>query len=116
MARKQKQESTFLKQAREDVKNLSGIDLTLVDPLLENLGKLYGYLDELADAIDEDGPMVVREVGTVNNRHEELVENPAFKTFTAAIGRAGSVARQISQFTKSVAKDSDMDDFDAFNA
>ena len=118
--KKKKEESEFLKKAREDVKGMSGIDLTLVDPLLVNLGKLYDYLDELSDAIDKDGAMIEKEVGTVNNRHMETVENPAFKTFTTAIGRAGSVARQISQFTKIVAVDEpdeeDMDEFDAFNA
>lgn len=109
-----KQESPFLTQARKDVEALSGIDRTIVDPLLVNLGKLYDYLDDLTDVIDSEGVMVEREVGTVNNRHMEMVENPALATYTKTVGRAGSLARQISAFTgNAVAVEED--EFDAFN-
>lgn len=95
--------------------SLSGIDLTLVKPLLENLGKLYGYLDELSSVIEREGTMIQKEVGSVNNRHMETVENPALASFTKVAGRAGGLARQISAFTKnSVAEEED--EFDAFNA
>lgn len=109
--------AAFYKQACEDVAGLSGIDLTLVKPLLENLGKLYGYLDELSGVIERDGAMVEKEVGSVNNRHMETVENPALASFTKVAGRAGGLARQISAFTKNaVSGDDDIDDFDKFNA
>lgn len=108
--------SAFYEQACEDVNSLSGIDLTLVKPLLENLGKLYGYLDELSSVIDRDGAMVEKEVGSVNNRHMETVENPALASFTKVAGRAGGLARQISAFTKDVVVEVEEDPFDAFNA
>lgn len=121
MARKkqeEKVESPFLAQAREDVQTLAGIDRTIVDPLLVNLGKLYDYLDELTSAIDREGAMVEREVGTVNNRHIELVENPALATYTKTVGRAGSLARQISAFTKNAIAPEEAvnDEFTDFNA
>lgn len=108
--------TAFYEQACADVAGLSGIDLTLVKPLLDNLGKLYDYLDELADVIDSEGAMVEKEVGSVNNRHIEMVENPALASFTKVAGRAGGLARQISAFTKNAAGTGEVDDFDAFNA
>lgn len=107
---------TFYEKACADVAGMSGIDLTLVKPLLENLGKLYGYLDELAGVIDEEGAMVEKEVGSVNNRHMEMVENPALASFTKVAGRAGGLARQISAFTKNATAGDDIDEFDKFNA
>lgn len=108
--------TAFYEQACADVAGLSGIDLTLVKPLLDNLGKLYGYLDELADVIDREGAMVEKEVGSVNNRHMETVENPALASFTKVAGRAGGLARQISAFTKSAPIADDDDGFDNFDA
>lgn len=116
MARKKKEESPFLTQAREDVKSLAGIDRTIVDPLLVNLSKLYDYLDALTADIDQDGPMIEKEVGTVNNRHIEMVENPALTTYTKTVGRAGGLARQISAFTKNATVPEEEDEFEAFNA
>lgn len=107
--------AAFYEKACDDVAGMSGIDLTLVKPLLENLGKLYGYLDELAKVIDDEGAMVEKEVGSVNNRHIEMVENPALASFTKVAGRAGGLARQISAFTKNAVVEEE-DEFDAFNA
>lgn len=107
--------TAFYEQACKDVASMSGIDMTLVKPLLENLGKLYGYLDELSSVIDTEGTMVEKEVGSVNNRHMEMVENPALASFTKVAGRAGGLARQISAFTKNAVVDEE-DEFDAFSA
>lgn len=107
--------TTFYEKACDDVASMSGIDLTLVKPLLDNLGKLYGYLDELASVIDAEGTMIEKEVGSVNNRHMEMVENPALASFTKVAGRAGGLARQISAFTKNATVEEE-DEFDAFNA
>lgn len=108
--------SAFFEQACSDVSGMSGIDLTLVKPLLDNLGKLYGYLDELSGVIEREGVMVEKEVGSVNNRHMETVENPALASFTKVAGRAGGLARQISAFTKSAPIAEDDDGFDNFDA
>lgn len=116
MAKKKTANDAFYEKACADVAGMSGIDLTLVKPLLGNLGKLYGYLDELASVIDEEGTMVEKEVGSVNNRHMEMVENPALASFTKVAGRAGGLARQISAFTKGATNVEEVDDFDAFNA
>lgn len=110
-----KNTNAFYERACQDVASLSGIDLTLVKPLLENLGKLYGYLDELSSVIEREGTMVQKEVGSVNNRHMETVENPALASFTKVAGRAGGLARQISAFTKNSVVEEE-DEFDAFNA
>lgn len=108
--------TAFYEQACKDVASMSGIDMTLVKPLLENLGKLYGYLDELSNVIDTEGAMVEKEVGSVNNRHMEMVENPALASFTKVAGRAGGLARQISAFTKNAPIAEDDDGFDNFDA
>lgn len=108
--------NAFYEKACADVAGLSGIDLTLVKPLLESLGKLYGYLDELSGVIDKEGTMIEKEVGSVNNRHMEWVENPALASFTKVAGRAGGLARQISAFTKSAPINEDDDGFDDFDA
>lgn len=107
--------NAFYERACNEVASMSGIDLTLVKPLLENLGKLYGYLDELSSVIDREGTMIQKEVGSVNNRHMETVENPALASFTKVAGRAGGLARQISAFTKNSVVEEE-DEFDAFNA
>ena len=93
--------TAFYEQACKDVASMSGIDMTLVKPLLENLGKLYGYLDELSNVIDTEGAMV---------------ENPALASFTKVAGRAGGLARQISAFTKNAPIAEDDDGFDNFDA
>ena len=116
MKTNKKASNPFYEQACANVEGMSGIDLTLVKPLLENLGKLYGYLDELSDVIDREGTMVEKEVGSVNNRHMETVENPALASFTKVAGRAGGLARQISAFTKSAPLSEEDDEFDSFNA
>ncbi len=110
--------NAFYERACDEVASMSGIDLTLVKPLLENLGKLYGYLDDLSEVIDRDGTMIQKEVGSVNNRHMETVENPALASFTKVAGRAGGLARQISAFTKisTAVADDEQDDFTEFNA
>lgn len=112
-----KQESPFLKQARADVEGLTGVDRTLVDPLLVEADALRMFVETLRVMVEEDGPMIEKEVGSVNNRHIELVENPALTAYSKNVGRLGDLMKKISSFAKNEVEPTEDDDgFDAFNA
>ena len=109
--------SDFLKKAREDVSNLSGMDRTLVDPLLIEADALRGFCEELRKMVQDDGPMIQKEVGGANNRHVELVENPALTAYSKNVGRLGDLMKKVSSFAKNAtAPEEDTDGFEAFNA
>lgn len=117
MARtEEKEEMTFLEQARADVEGLIGIDRTLVDPLLVEADALRGFVEELRLMVDRDGPMIEKEVGTVNNRHMELVENPALTTYSKNVGRLGDLMKKVSSFAKNATLPEESDEFDEFTS
>ena len=107
--------SPFLKQAREDVSNLSGMDRTLVDPLLIEADALRSFVEELRVMVKEDGPMIEKEVGGANNRHIELVENPALTAYSKNVGRLGDLMKKVSSFAKNASAPDEVDEFEAFN-
>lgn len=111
-----KDESDFLKQARLDVKSLTGIDKTLVDPMLVEADALRGFVEQLRHMVEQDGPMIKKEVGGANNRHVDIVENPALTTYSKSIGRLGDLMKKISSFSKNAEAPVEIDEFDAFNA
>lgn len=100
MARKKKEESAFLKQMKEQSKSLSGLDKVIFDGLLEEYDALATMTEGLRHDIEEHGVMIEKEVGSVNNRHLETVENPEFTTYQKAIGRLGDLAKKLSDFAK----------------
>lgn len=100
MARKKQAKSAFLKSMEEASKHLSGLDKILFDGLLEEYDALSAMTESLRHDIEEHGVMVVKMVGSVNNRHEETVENPEFTTYQKAIGRQGDLAKKLSDFAK----------------
>lgn len=99
MARRAK-DGTFLERMREESKHLSGLDKILFDGLLEEYDALSTMTEGLRHDIEEHGVMIEKEVGTVNNRHTEKVENPEFTTYQKAIGRLGDLAKKLSDFAK----------------
>ena len=100
MARKKKEESAFLKQMKEQSKSLSGLDKVIFDGLLEEYDALATMTEGLRHDIEDHGVMIEKEVGSVNNRHLETVENPEFTTYQKAIGRLGDLAKKLSDFAK----------------
>lgn len=100
MARKKKEESAFLTQMKEQSKSLSGLDKVIFDGLLEEYDALAAMTESLRHDIEEHGVMIEKEVGSVNNRHLETVENPEFTTYQKAIGRLGDLAKKLSDFAK----------------
>lgn len=108
--------SEFLKKARADVEGLSGIDRTLVDPLLVEADALRSFVEELRLMVKENGPMIEKEVGGANNRHIELVENPALTAYSKNVGRLGDIMKKVSSFSKSAPATETVDEFEAFNS
>lgn len=110
--------SEFLRSAMDDVQNLSGLDRTLVNPLLLEADALREFVEDLRLMVKQDGPMIEKEVGSVNNRHIELVENPALTAYSRNVGRLGDLMKKISSFCKSLNKqgEEEEDEFDVFNA
>lgn len=115
MARK-KEESAFLKQMREESKHLTGLDKILFDGLLDEYDALASMTESLRHDIEDHGVMISKEVGSVNNRHIETVENPEFTTYQKAIGRQGDLAKKLSDFAKRSGDDkqNEEDELDAF--
>lgn len=100
MPKVKRDDSTFLSRMRAESKHLTGLDKTLFDGLLEEYDALANMTESLRHAIEEHGVMIEKEVGTVNNRHLERVENPEFTTYQKAIGRLGDLAKKLSDFAK----------------
>ena len=98
--KKEKQESAFLSQMKLRSKNLTGLDKVIFDGLLEEYDALATMTKGLRCDIEDHGVMIDKEVGSVNNRHIETVENPEFTTYQKAIGRLGDLAKKLSDFAK----------------
>lgn len=108
--------SDFLKKARSDVDGLSGIDRTLVDPLLVEADALRAFVEELRLMVKENGPMIEKEVGGANNRHVELVENPALTAYSKNVGRLSDLMKKVSSFSKSATAPEEVDELSEFNS
>lgn len=111
-----KKDSQFLARLRYDVDGLSGVDRHLVDPLLVEADALRDFVEQLRKMVEAEGPMVEKEVGGANNRHIELVENPALTAYSKNVGRFGDLLKKISTFAKAANAPEEVDEFDAFNA
>lgn len=94
------EKSGFIARMQEESKHLSGLDKVLFDGLLEEYDALATMTEDLRHAIEDHGVMIEKEVGSVNNRHMETVENPEFTTYQKAIGRMGDLAKKLSDFAK----------------
>lgn len=92
--------SSFIARMQKESEHLSGLDKVLFDGLLEEYDALATMTEGLRHAIEEHGVMIEKEVGSVNNRHMETVENPEFTTYQKAIGRMGDLAKKLSDFAK----------------
>lgn len=95
-----KDKSSFIQRMQNESEHLSGLDKILFDGILEEYDALATMTEGLRHAIEEHGVMVEKEVGSVNNRHMETVENPEFTTYQKAIGRMGDLAKKLSDFAK----------------
>ena len=113
--KKKGEESARLKKLREQTKDLSGLDRTLLDDLLVEYDSLASMTEDLRLRVEKEGVMVVKEVGTANNRHYDTVENPVFTTYSKTIGTLGGLAKKVSGFAQSSDGDSgDTDELAAF--
>lgn len=99
--KKKGEESARLKKLREQTKDLSGLDRTLLDDLLVEYDSLASMTEDLRLRVEKEGVMVVKEVGTANNRHYDTVENPVFTTYSKTIGTLGGLAKKVSGFAQS---------------
>lgn len=116
MAKKteEKKESAFLTRMKVESKHLAGLDKILFDGLLDEYDALASMTENLRHDVEEHGVMVEKEVGSVNNRHVETVENPEFTTYQKAIGRMGDLAKKLSDFAKRSDDDKEEDELGSF--
>lgn len=114
MARKK--ESARLAKLRAQVDSLGGLDRTLIDDLLVEYDALADMTMELRRQVDNTGGvMITKEVGTVNNRHLDTVENPVFTTYSKTVNTLGTLAKKVSDFAgKSEGEDDKGDAFSDF--
>lgn len=106
----------LLQQLRNDAEELVGIDHTIADRMFVEIAALSYYVTDLRKRVDEEGTMVLKVVGTVNNRREEMRENPALTTYSKAIGRLGDLMKKASSIAKHASVPEEEDDFDEFNS
>lgn len=96
----EKGKSKRLERLTKEANNLSGFDKALLDDLLTEYDALATMTEGLRRKVESHGVMIVKEVGSVNNRHDETVENPEFTTYQKAIARMGDLAKKVSDFAK----------------
>lgn len=90
----------------KQVEGVSGIDRVLVDNLIEKLCSVNDLTDELLGIVrDTGGPMVEKEVGTVNNRHIEAVENPALTSYSKMVKVLADVSMKVTRVAKGSTSD-----------
>ena len=94
------EDSPRLARLRKEASSLSGFDKALLEDLLVEYDALAAMTEGLRHEVELHGVMVEKEVGSVNNRHYETVENPEFTTYQKAIGRMGDLAKKVSDFAK----------------
>lgn len=114
MARKKEEGTDRIKRLREEAEKLSGIDRALLDDMLIEYDALATMTAGLRLDIIDEGVMVDKEVGSVNNRHMETVENPKFTTYQKAIARMGDLAKKVSDFAKRSENDEEEDELVSF--
>ena len=96
----QPKKSPRLTRLTKQTESLTGLDKELMDDLLAEYDALASMVEGLRHDVQEHGVMVDKEVGSVNNRHIETVENPEFTTYQKGIARLGDLAKKISDFNK----------------
>lgn len=96
----QPKKSPRLTRLTKQTESLTGLDKELMDDLLAEYDALASMVEGLRRDVQEHGVMVDKEVGSVNNRHVETVENPEFTTYQKGIARLGDLAKKISDFNK----------------
>lgn len=106
--------SARLERLRKESGSLTGFDKALLDDLLTEYDALASMAEGLRHAIESHGVMIEKEVGTVNNRHLETVENPEFTTYQKTIGRLGDLAKKVSGFASNNGSGGEEDDLGAF--
>jgi len=108
-------EQKLVERLRKEVAELKGVDRALVDPLLEEVAALAVMVANLRKMVQRDGVMIEVEKGGANNRHIELVENPALTAYSKHAGRLSDLAKKVSGFAKGLDDEQDEDELVAFN-
>lgn len=111
---KKKSDSDRLKRLRKESAGLTGFDKALLDDLLIEYDALAEMTEGLRHDVENHGVMIEKEVGTVNNRRMETVENPEFTTYQKAIGRLGDLAKKVSGFAKNSDEPEEEDELASF--
>ena len=102
-------DEAFRDEMLKQVESMSGVDKVLVNNLIEKLCSVNDLTNDLLAIVrTTGGPMIDKEVGTVNNRHIESVENPALTSYSKMVKVLADVSMKVSR----VAKGSMSDDED----
>ena len=107
-------DNTFRTDMLRQVEPMVGVDKVLVSNLIEKLCVINDVVDELGEAVRAEGPMVMMEVGTVNNRREELRENPNLTTMSKLVKVLADISMKVARVAKGATSEEDDDGFDNF--
>ncbi len=117
MARKKQddgQELWFREDLLKQAESLVGVDRVLVNNLIEKLCSVNDFVDALGRIVKDEGVMVEKEVGTVNNRHMEMVENPALGSYNRSVKVLADISMKVARVAKGATSDEEDDGFDSF--
>ena len=85
-----------------------------ISDLEREYDRINKMVQDTGDQLVEDGIVVVREVGTVNNRHDALVENELLGPYKKLVDMQAATAKTIERLKKIADEKPTEDDFDAF--
>lgn len=93
--------SEFKQELEKQVSgSITGIDRVLVENLIDKLCSVNDFVDDLCQHVLEEGVMIEKEVGTVNNRHVELVENPSMSAYSKMVKVLADVSMKVARVAK----------------
>lgn len=106
----------FREELIRQTEALTGVDKVLVDNLIEKLCSVNDLTDELLQIVrDTGGPMIEKEVGSVNNRHLETVENPAMTSFSKSVKVLADISMKVGRVAKGASADNGEEEDDAMS-
>lgn len=105
-ARKRKQDGKLV-ELQLLVADMTGLDKAMADDLLWAYTRLWDDVQALDARLAADGLLIELERGGANNRHVELVKNPAFDMRHKATSQLADLAVKIRKFVTLSERDRD---------
>lgn len=100
MAAKKNADTDLKAKLLAEVEGVAGVDRVLVNNLIDKVVAANEFTDDLCDRVRKQGTMIEMERGGANNRHMEMVENPALTSFNKSVARLADLSMKVSKVAK----------------